>query len=186
MTQCTRQATRWFRMNYSSYWAIQISSLESLLFADWADWAMSCVAPGCKSGYGSDCKLPPGVTKHIFPKETLARQVSLKQELPQNMLQFTVFFQKAWIDAVPRDDWSPSLCSVLCSLHFTDDDFQVSGIQPVWICSLGNLSCFTVSHTTGGAVRYQSSPKKWRFKAEKAQKRRCAICFCRFFEKHFP
>jgi hypothetical protein len=66
---------------------------------------MSCVAPGCKSGYGSDCKLPPGVTKHIFPKEDSAR--------------------RAWIEAVPRDDWEPSNSSILCSLHFTDDDFQV-------------------------------------------------------------
>ena len=66
---------------------------------------MSCVAPGCKSGYGSDCKLPPGVTKHIFPKDEISR--------------------RAWIEAVPRDDWEPSNSSILCSLHFTDDDFQI-------------------------------------------------------------
>ncbi len=70
---------------------------------------MSCVAPGCKSGYGSDCKLPPGVTKHIFPKDDASR--------------------RAWIEAVPRDDWEPSNSSILCSLHFTDDDFQVIKIN---------------------------------------------------------
>jgi THAP domain len=84
-------------------WCSLFPDFNTIIFKNILE--MSCVAPGCKSGYGSDCKLPPGVTKHIFPKEEAAR--------------------RAWIEAMPRDDWEPSNSSILCSLHFTDDDFQV-------------------------------------------------------------
>ena len=64
----------------------------------------SCVVPGCKSGYGSEGKLPPGVSKHFFPKDKKRREL--------------------WIKAIPRDKWKPSKASIVCSLHFSDDDFK--------------------------------------------------------------
>lgn len=64
---------------------------------------MSCVAPGCKVGYGTS-KLPPGVTRHVFPKD------------PARL--------EAWIKAVPRDNWKPAPNSVICSLHFESSDFK--------------------------------------------------------------
>ncbi len=64
---------------------------------------MSCVAPGCKSGYGTE-KLPDGVTKHVFPKNP-------------------VLFEK-WIKAIPRADWKPAKNSVICSLHFEQSDYK--------------------------------------------------------------
>ncbi len=64
---------------------------------------MSCVAPGCKSGYGSS-KLPPGVTKHVFPKDPVMHQ--------------------KWVKSIPRSDWTPSPNSVICSIHFDDSDYK--------------------------------------------------------------
>jgi hypothetical protein len=66
---------------------------------------MSCVVPGCTSGYGTNNKFPPGVGKHRFPK---------KPEL-----------RKIWINAIPRKDWQPTESSRVCSLHFDDLDFFI-------------------------------------------------------------
>ena len=64
---------------------------------------MSCVVPRCQSGKGGK-KVPPGVTKHIFPKD------------PQKL--------EMWIRAIPREEWTPTKYSVVCSLHFEDSDFK--------------------------------------------------------------
>jgi len=74
---------------------------------------MSCVAPGCKIGYGSS-KPPPGVTKHIFPKD------------PERL--------EAWIRAVPRDNWRPAKNAVICSLHFESRDFKIESSRGVTLC----------------------------------------------------
>ena len=66
---------------------------------------MSCVVPGCRSGYGTKNKFPPGIGKHRFPQ---------KQEL-----------REAWIKAIPRSGWSPSSHAVVCSLHFEESDFRL-------------------------------------------------------------
>ena len=65
---------------------------------------MSCVVPGCKSGYGTKNVFPPGVTKHRFPKDLELR--------------------KRWRDAIPRADWEPTDHSRICSLHFDDSDYN--------------------------------------------------------------
>ena len=65
---------------------------------------MSCVVPGCKTGYGTKKKFPPGVGKHRFPKDPCLRET--------------------WIKAIPRSDWMPSSHSVICSLHFEKSDFK--------------------------------------------------------------
>ena len=62
---------------------------------------MSCVAPGCKSGYEST--LPAGVTSHRFPKNVESRQ--------------------KWIKAIPRANWIPAPSARICSLHFEQSDF---------------------------------------------------------------
>jgi hypothetical protein len=64
---------------------------------------MSCVVPGCKSGYGTKSKFPPGVSKHHFPKDKASRD--------------------SWQKAIPREDWTPTDSSVICSLHFEESDF---------------------------------------------------------------
>jgi len=64
----------------------------------------SCVVPGCKSGYGTSGQLPPGVSRHQFPKDPAKRDT--------------------WIKAIPRANWQPSKRSVICSLHFEDSDFR--------------------------------------------------------------
>ena len=64
---------------------------------------MSCVAPGCTSGYGTQSQLPPGVTSHRFPKDPVQREI--------------------WIRAVPRKDWVPSASARICSLHFHECDY---------------------------------------------------------------
>jgi len=65
---------------------------------------MSCVVPGCKSGYGTKNVYPPGVGKHRFPKDLAIR--------------------KRWIEAIPRADWEPSEHSRICSLHFDELDYE--------------------------------------------------------------
>ena len=62
---------------------------------------VGCAAPGCKSGY--DGKLPIGVTCHLLPKDKEIR--------------------KKWIQAIPREDWTPSASARICSLHFEEEDF---------------------------------------------------------------
>ena len=64
---------------------------------------MSCVVPGCKSGYGYQSKLPEGVRKHRFPKDPKIREV--------------------WRKAIPRQNWEPTDSSIVCSLHFNDSDY---------------------------------------------------------------
>lgn len=65
---------------------------------------MSCIAPGCKSGYGTKNVYPPGVGKHRFPKDLLMK--------------------KRWTDAIPRAAWEPSEHSRICSLHFDASDYE--------------------------------------------------------------
>ena len=64
---------------------------------------MSCVVPGCKSGYGTKSKFPPGVSKHHFPKDEASRE--------------------CWRKAIPRENWTPTDSSVICGLHFEESDF---------------------------------------------------------------
>lgn len=64
---------------------------------------MSCVAPNCKSGYGTKNVYPPGVGKHRFPTDPVLR--------------------KQWIAAIPRSSWEPSDHSRICSLHFDPSDY---------------------------------------------------------------
>ena len=64
---------------------------------------MSCVVPGCKSGYGFQSKLPEGVRKHRFPKYPVFRAI--------------------WRKAIPRESWEPTDSSIICSLHFQDSDY---------------------------------------------------------------
>ena len=64
---------------------------------------MSCVVPGCKSGYGYQSKLPEGVRKHRFPKDPVIRDI--------------------WRKAIPRQNWEPTDSSIICSLHFHDSDY---------------------------------------------------------------
>lgn len=64
---------------------------------------MSCVVPGCKSGYGTDNKIDPGVSLHRFPKD------------PE--------LKKKWCSAIPRANWEPSDYSRICSLHFDASDY---------------------------------------------------------------
>ena len=65
---------------------------------------MSCVAPGCRSGYGTSGKLPPGVRIHVFPKNQKWRDL--------------------WTKAIPRASWKPAKKSVICSLHFDESDYN--------------------------------------------------------------
>ena len=34
-----------------------------------------------------------------------------------------------WIKANPRHDWKPTASSKICSIHFNDDDFEVSSVE---------------------------------------------------------
>ena len=34
-----------------------------------------------------------------------------------------------WIKANPRQDWKPTASSKICSIHFNDDDFEVSSVE---------------------------------------------------------
>ena len=34
-----------------------------------------------------------------------------------------------WIKANPRQDWKPTASSKICSIHFNDDDFEVSSVD---------------------------------------------------------
>lgn len=65
-----------------------------------------CAAYGCKSGYDSTraCKSDTPVTFHSFP----LRNSDLVNK---------------WIKANPRQDFTPTKSSRLCSLHFRDSDF---------------------------------------------------------------
>jgi hypothetical protein len=65
---------------------------------------MSCVAPGCRSGYGTSGKLPPGVRLHVFPKDLKRRDL--------------------WTKSIHRASWKPAKKSVICSLHFSEDDYH--------------------------------------------------------------
>ncbi len=57
---------------------------------------------GCKTGYGKE-KPPPGVSRHVFPKN------------PE--------MKERWIKAIPRSDWTPAPCAIICSIHFQETDF---------------------------------------------------------------
>ena len=75
---------------------------------------------GCKTGYGNK-KLPPGVSNHVFPKDPERR--------------------RRWIKAIPRDNWTPSTKSVICSLHFADSDFKTERTDSNERRKLGELKC---------------------------------------------
>ena len=64
---------------------------------------MSCVVPGCKSGYGSS-RLPDGVRSHVFPKDPVKRAT--------------------WVEAIPRKNWKPGQSAIICSLHFAESEFK--------------------------------------------------------------
>ena len=79
---------------------------------------MSCIAPGCTSGYGKE-KLPPGVSSHCFPKDPIKRA--------------------KWIQAIPRRNWNPLKKAVICSLHFDKEDFKDNRIDSNTSRDLGAL-----------------------------------------------
>jgi hypothetical protein len=45
-----------------------------------------------------------GVNKHVFPKE------------PKKL--------EMWLRAIPRENWTPSPHSIICSLHFDESDYK--------------------------------------------------------------
>jgi hypothetical protein len=61
-----------------------------------------CCVSGYKSNYDSTLKDGQCVSTFSFPKEE-TRYVS-------------------WIRAIPRKDWTPSKCSVVCSKYFNESD----------------------------------------------------------------
>ena len=63
----------------------------------------ACVAPGCRSGYSQD---PYKGRYFHFPKT-------------QDRLN-------AWIRAMPRKYFIPTKYSVLCELHFSENDFTLA------------------------------------------------------------
>ncbi|XP_054715196.1 THAP domain-containing protein 1-like [Uloborus diversus] len=66
----------------------------------------SCVAYGCTNRPG---KKIPGISFHRFPKKLSVRE--------------------AWIAACRWENWQPSSVSLLCSMHFTED--QIDRSNPV-------------------------------------------------------
>jgi len=65
---------------------------------------MSCIVPGCKSGYGTENKIAAGVVLHRFPKDSDQR--------------------RKWCLAIPRANWQPSEYSRICSIHFDPSDYH--------------------------------------------------------------
>ncbi|TRY68311.1 hypothetical protein TCAL_16514 [Tigriopus californicus] len=77
----------------------------------------SCAAPNCRTGGRTrkgwkhsirNLPVTPGnqVTLHRIPKDPERRA--------------------AWLRAIPRDQWTPSRNSFICSLHFIDTDFELN------------------------------------------------------------
>ena len=46
----------------------------------------------------------PGVNKHVFPKD------------PKKL--------EMWLRAIPRENWTPTPHSIICSLHFDESDYK--------------------------------------------------------------
>ncbi|XP_075743482.1 THAP domain-containing protein 2-like [Rhipicephalus microplus] len=58
-----------------------------------------CCVPGCRGNYDSG----PKVRVFAFPKDEARK--------------------KSWIKAIPRKDFTPSIHSKVCELHFLEADF---------------------------------------------------------------
>jgi len=84
----------------------------------------SLLVSGCKSGYGSS-KLPPGVTRHVFPKNPDMRQ--------------------KWIKAIPQKDLQPTPHSVICSIHFCETDFKTGTCATELFCTFLRLRSDIIS-----------------------------------------
>ena len=72
---------------------------------------MKCCVRKCKSGYDSES---PGIKKvsfHSFPSDSDLRD--------------------KWIQNIANKNWEPKPTSRVCSLHFEENDFQVSIITVV-------------------------------------------------------
>ncbi len=63
----------------------------------------TCCAPGCKTGYQSEKSRNPSVSLHKFPKDQA--------------------LVKLWLRKIPREGFTPTSSSRICSLHFRDSDF---------------------------------------------------------------
>lgn len=63
----------------------------------------TCCVPGCKSNYNSTLKAGGSMVSTFgFPKDGILKG--------------------KWLKAIPRDNWSPSKYSVVCSIHFPEND----------------------------------------------------------------
>ena len=105
---------------------------------------MSCVVPGCQTGYGTKKTFPQGVGKHRFPKDPSLRET--------------------WLKAIPRSDWMPSSHSVICSLHFEKSDFKTERTDSNAQRQLGGLKTRRLKKTAvprnfPGCPAYLSKPK---------------------------
>ena len=69
-----------------------------------------CVAFGCKNLNKKD--RPPGLSFHRFPS------ANSKAEL-----------RNLWTKAVRRENWEPSVYSLICSDHFKPEDFKQNSVQ---------------------------------------------------------
>ena len=86
------------------YDKILILVLKLFLISSSISDKMSCIAPGCKTGYGTKGFYPPGVGAHHIPKKPDIR--------------------KKWLDAIPRANWKPTKHSRICSLVRFLSDFS--------------------------------------------------------------
>lgn len=79
----------------------------------------TCVVPGCSSNYKSSLKSEGYVQCFVFPKDSVRRS--------------------QWIRAIPRSQWTPTDCSVVCIKHFHKDDLE---LVEKYINSDGNVCQF--------------------------------------------
>ena len=70
-----------------------------------------CVVPGCKSGYecNKDEDKENGTILHSFPTSSIMK--------------------RKWYLAIPRKDWEISANSVVCSLHFHNEDYLYGSLD---------------------------------------------------------
>ncbi|XP_063899213.1 peroxynitrite isomerase THAP4 isoform X2 [Helicoverpa armigera] len=64
---------------------------------------MKCAVDGCKNCSGTQSKSVDGITFHVFPVNTEIR--------------------KLWLQNLKKPNWSPTIYSKICSIHFDPNDF---------------------------------------------------------------
>ena len=81
-----------------------------------------CAAYKCTS-YG---QITEDVSFHRQIQESQVNQTLFHSRISTNIFPKYEKRSKAWIHKVCRENWKPSKTSVICSKHFSSDDFEPS------------------------------------------------------------